>query len=180
MDLNYFLIANDTDTLPNQRFGRSHGDDRMRDRINHPTVMCNFLKWFCLVTLLTIFLDTLDVQTLYASLVQSFRSEGSFGCYTVVYFVNNIAFPFLHCFRHWSKKYPICIILNENEKIQVLEKESAPSDKKGDVNRPDEKKKHAESSHDVESTETNTSPEKKKKFVWRRRDKRGSLEKEGR
>ncbi|XP_026317528.1 testis-expressed protein 2 isoform X2 [Hyposmocoma kahamanoa] len=81
--------------------------------------------------------------------------------------------------RHWSKKYPICIILNENEKIQVLEKETAPSERKSDLNRSDEKKKQAESSHDVESTETNTSPEKKRKFVWRRRDKRGALEKEG-
>lgn len=86
---------------------------------------------------------------------------------------------FSYHFRHWSKKYPICIILNESEKIQVLEKEISPSEKK-DPNRPDEKKKQAESSHDVESTETNTSPEKKKKFVWRRRDKRGTLEKEGR
>lgn len=55
-----------------------------------------------------------------------------------------------------------------------------PSEKKNDVNRSDEKKKQAESSHDVESTETNTSPEKKRKFVWRRRDKRGAFEKEGR
>ncbi|XP_049868978.1 testis-expressed protein 2 isoform X2 [Pectinophora gossypiella] len=70
--------------------------------------------------------------------------------------------------RQWSKKYPICVILNENEKIQVLEKESSAPDKKSDSS---EKKKEQQSQHDTESAETNTSPEKKKKFVWRRREK---------
>ncbi|XP_048482601.1 testis-expressed protein 2 isoform X1 [Plutella xylostella] len=75
--------------------------------------------------------------------------------------------------RQWSKKYPICVILSENEKIEVLEKETPPAaaetkDKKSAEATPDKKKDVP----DVESAETNTaSPEKKKKFVWRKRDK---------
>ncbi|XP_075973368.1 testis-expressed protein 2 isoform X2 [Anticarsia gemmatalis] len=68
--------------------------------------------------------------------------------------------------RQWSKKYPICVVLNEKEKIQVLEKECAPLEKKTPES-PSEKKKEQ---HEME-TETNVSPEKKKKFVWRRREK---------
>lgn len=73
--------------------------------------------------------------------------------------------------RLWSKKYPICIILNDNEKIQVLEKESSTQDKRATET---DKLKKEHLSHETESTETNTSPEKKKKFVWRRREKRYS------
>nr|XP_049700004.1 testis-expressed protein 2 isoform X1 [Helicoverpa armigera]XP_049700005.1 testis-expressed protein 2 isoform X1 [Helicoverpa armigera] len=72
--------------------------------------------------------------------------------------------------RQWSKKYPICIILNEKEKIQVLEKETSVSDKKA-AEVPSEKKKEQ---HQHEETETNTSPEKRRKFVWRRREKSSS------
>lgn len=67
--------------------------------------------------------------------------------------------------RQWSKKYPICIILNENETIQVLEKENLPEKKPGEAS--ESKKKEQES----ETTETNTSPEKKKRFVWRKKEK---------
>lgn len=73
--------------------------------------------------------------------------------------------------RQWSKKYPICIILNEKEKIQVLEKESLTAERRISELINSEKKKD-QLQHEVESTETNTSPEKKKKFVWRRREKR--------
>ncbi|XP_013143593.1 PREDICTED: uncharacterized protein LOC106107325 isoform X2 [Papilio polytes] len=75
--------------------------------------------------------------------------------------------------RQWSKKYPICIILNEKEKIQVLEKENAPVEKKI-VDSPEKKTKEQIPAHETESTETNTSPEKKKKFIWRRREKSNS------
>lgn len=72
--------------------------------------------------------------------------------------------------RQWSKKYPICIILNEKEKIQVLEKENAGAERRASE-AVVEKKKEQQLQQEVESTETNTSPEKKKKFVWRRREK---------
>ncbi|XP_047995603.1 testis-expressed protein 2 isoform X2 [Leguminivora glycinivorella] len=72
--------------------------------------------------------------------------------------------------RQWSKKYPICIALNENETIQVLEKENLPEKKPGDVS--ESKKKEQES----ETTETTTSPEKKKRFVWRKKEKSLSQE----
>ncbi|CAH0579106.1 unnamed protein product [Chrysodeixis includens] len=68
--------------------------------------------------------------------------------------------------RQWSKKYPICIILNDKEKIQVLEKESSATDKKATESQAEKKKEQ----HEME-TETSVSPEKKKKFVWRRREK---------
>ncbi|XP_053608134.1 testis-expressed protein 2 isoform X2 [Plodia interpunctella] len=71
--------------------------------------------------------------------------------------------------RQWSKKYPICIILSESEKIQVLEKETGLGDKKPSESVTDKKSK--EQQHEVETVETNTSPEKKRKFVWRRREK---------
>ncbi|CAG9584467.1 unnamed protein product [Danaus chrysippus] len=67
--------------------------------------------------------------------------------------------------RQWSKKYPICIILNEKEKIQVLEKEN--TDKKSDA----QEKKNKDVPAEVESAETNTTPEKKRKFVWRKKEK---------
>ncbi|KAG6445868.1 hypothetical protein O3G_MSEX004134 [Manduca sexta] len=70
--------------------------------------------------------------------------------------------------RQWSKKYPICIILSEKEKIQVLEKENAAAEKRPSEVATEKKK---EQQHETESTETNTSPEKKRKFVWRRREK---------
>ncbi|XP_059045363.1 testis-expressed protein 2 isoform X2 [Achroia grisella] len=73
--------------------------------------------------------------------------------------------------RQWSKKYPICIILNEKEKIQVLEKENAEKKAEGGS---DKKSKDQQIQHEVESIDTNTSPEKKRKFVWRRRDKSAS------
>ncbi|XP_041977923.1 testis-expressed protein 2 [Aricia agestis] len=68
--------------------------------------------------------------------------------------------------RQWSKKYPICIILSEKEKIQVLEKESSTSEKKSELD-----KKIKEVLPEAEINDVNTSPEKKKKFVWRRREK---------
>ncbi|CAK1595981.1 unnamed protein product [Parnassius mnemosyne] len=71
--------------------------------------------------------------------------------------------------RQWSKKYPICIILNEEEKIQVLEKENPITEKK--IAETEKKTKEQQPLHETESAETNTSPEKKKKFVWRRREK---------
>ncbi|KAJ0177113.1 hypothetical protein K1T71_007122 [Dendrolimus kikuchii] len=72
--------------------------------------------------------------------------------------------------RQWSKKYPICIVLNEKETIQVLEKESIAAERRiSDVVTTDKKKEQLQ--HEVETAETNTSPEKKKKFVWRRREK---------
>ncbi|XP_063618771.1 testis-expressed protein 2 isoform X1 [Cydia splendana] len=67
--------------------------------------------------------------------------------------------------RQWSKKYPICITLNENETIQVLEKENLLDKKSGEAS--ESKKKEQES----ETTETNTTPEKKKRFVWRKKEK---------
>ncbi|KAL4709963.1 hypothetical protein ACJJTC_003926 [Scirpophaga incertulas] len=70
--------------------------------------------------------------------------------------------------RQWSKKYPICIVLNEKERIQVLEKENTDADRKQCD--PSTSKKWKEQP-DTESAETNTSPEKKKKFVWRRKEK---------
>ncbi|CAH0719469.1 unnamed protein product, partial [Brenthis ino] len=70
--------------------------------------------------------------------------------------------------RQWSKKYPICIILSEKEKIQVLEKENTSSERKSSESL---ERKSKELPLETESTETNTSPEKKKKFVWRRREK---------
>ncbi|CAH2106536.1 unnamed protein product [Euphydryas editha] len=70
--------------------------------------------------------------------------------------------------RQWSKKYPICIILNEKEKIQVLEKENISAERKMSESLD---KKSKELPHETESTETNTSPEKKKKFIWRRKEK---------
>ncbi|KAM3964562.1 testis-expressed protein 2 [Aphomia sociella] len=73
--------------------------------------------------------------------------------------------------RQWSKKYPICIILNEKEKIQVLEKENMAAEKKISEGASDKKNKDQQLQHEVESIETNTSPEKKRKFVWRRREK---------
>ncbi|XP_038212158.1 testis-expressed protein 2 isoform X2 [Zerene cesonia] len=76
--------------------------------------------------------------------------------------------------RQWSKKYPICIILNEKEKIQVLEKENSTEKKIAESL----EKKSKESPLEVESTETNTSPERKKKFIWRRREKSISHEPE--
>ncbi|XP_045525738.1 testis-expressed protein 2 isoform X1 [Pieris brassicae] len=75
--------------------------------------------------------------------------------------------------RQWSKKYPICIILNEKEKIQVLEKENSIEKKVADMD-----KKSKEATLETESAETNTSPERKKKFVWRRREKSISHESE--
>ncbi|KPJ08217.1 Testis-expressed sequence 2 protein [Papilio machaon] len=75
--------------------------------------------------------------------------------------------------RQWSKKYPICIILNEKEKIQVLEKENATVEKKL-AESSEKKTKEQIPAHETESTETNTSPEKKKKFIWRRREKSNS------
>lgn len=60
------------------------------------------------------------------------------------------------------------MILNEKEKIQVLEKEFITPSEKKVAEAPSEKKKEQ---HEME-TETNVSPEKKKKFVWRRREKR--------
>lgn len=50
----------------------------------------------------------------------------------------------------------------------MLEKENMDADKKSEATG----KKSKEQQHEVESTETNTSPEKKRKFVWRRREKR--------
>lgn len=75
--------------------------------------------------------------------------------------------------RQWSKKYPICIILNEKEKIQVLEKENTAAEKKVE-GASDKKSKEQQLQHEVESIETNTSPEKKRKFIWRRREKSAS------
>ncbi|XP_068631680.1 testis-expressed protein 2 [Battus philenor] len=75
--------------------------------------------------------------------------------------------------RQWSKKYPICIILNEKEKIQVLEKEMTPIEKKI-METAEKKGKEQQLPHESESAETNTSPEKKKKFIWRRREKSNS------
>ncbi|CAH2037700.1 unnamed protein product, partial [Iphiclides podalirius] len=75
--------------------------------------------------------------------------------------------------RQWSKKYPICVILNEKEKIQVLEKESAAVEKKISES-TDKRGKETQPANDTESAEANTSPEKKKKFVWRRREKSNS------
>ncbi|XP_039754159.1 testis-expressed protein 2 [Pararge aegeria] len=69
--------------------------------------------------------------------------------------------------RQWSKKYPICVILNEKEKIQVLEKESTVEKKIAESM----DKKSKDQSQEMESPEINASPEKKKKFVWRRREK---------
>lgn len=74
--------------------------------------------------------------------------------------------------RQWSKKYPICIILSDKEKIQVLEKESSTAEKKATEATPSEKKKEPQQPQHEMETETSTSPEKKRKFVWRRRDKR--------
>ncbi|XP_035432519.2 testis-expressed protein 2 isoform X2 [Spodoptera frugiperda] len=73
--------------------------------------------------------------------------------------------------RQWSKKYPICIILSDKEKIQVLEKESSTAEKKATEATPSEKKKEPQQPQHEMETETSTSPEKKRKFVWRRRDK---------
>ncbi|XP_045448409.1 testis-expressed protein 2 [Melitaea cinxia] len=70
--------------------------------------------------------------------------------------------------RQWSKKYPICIILNEKEKIQVLEKENTSTERKMSESMD---KKGKEVPQETESIETNTSPEKKKKFIWRRKEK---------
>lgn len=75
--------------------------------------------------------------------------------------------------RQWSKKYPICVILDEKETIQVLERENG-ADKK-DYN---EKKYIIE----PDTSEINASPEKKKKFTWRKREKsisEGESAKEG-
>ncbi|XP_063824841.1 testis-expressed protein 2 isoform X2 [Ostrinia nubilalis] len=69
--------------------------------------------------------------------------------------------------RQWSKKYPICIVLNEKEKIQVLEKENVEAERKT----AEATNRKSKEQPEVESTETNTSPEKKRKFVWRRREK---------
>lgn len=60
------------------------------------------------------------------------------------------------------------MILNEKEKIQVLEKESAADKKLAET--ADRKSK--DQAQEMENTDTNTSPEKKRKFVWRRREKR--------
>lgn len=60
------------------------------------------------------------------------------------------------------------MILNEKEKIQVLEKESAADKKISET----VDKKSKDHSQEMENTDTNTSPEKKRKFVWRRREKR--------
>ncbi|CAG9786258.1 unnamed protein product [Diatraea saccharalis] len=70
--------------------------------------------------------------------------------------------------RQWSKKYPICVVLNERESIQVLEKENIEAERK--LSEATANKKGKETP-EVESTETNTSPEKRRKFVWRRREK---------
>ncbi|KAJ8730201.1 hypothetical protein PYW07_017239 [Mythimna separata] len=74
--------------------------------------------------------------------------------------------------RQWSKKYPICVVLNDNEKIQVLEKETFTAEKRA-AEIPSEKKREQ---HEMEtetntSSNSNTSPEKRRKFVWRRREK---------
>ncbi|XP_073945152.1 uncharacterized protein isoform X2 [Choristoneura fumiferana] len=73
--------------------------------------------------------------------------------------------------RQWSKKYPICIVLNEKEKIQVLERENISATEKKIGESSSDGKKKEQLQQESESTETNTSPEKKKKFVWRRREK---------
>ncbi|GBP65199.1 Testis-expressed protein 2 [Eumeta japonica] len=71
--------------------------------------------------------------------------------------------------RHWSKKYPICIVLSEKEKIQVLEKEpKTPEKKQSDVPVETKSKEQVEQ---IDTSEANTSPEKKKKFVWRKKEK---------
>lgn len=72
--------------------------------------------------------------------------------------------------RQWSKKYPICVVLGENESIRVLEKDSSTERRPSEQGSPEKKRESLTT--EVESTETNTSPEKKKKFVWRRREKR--------
>lgn len=47
------------------------------------------------------------------------------------------------------------------------------SEKKSDKTEPvTEKKSKEQQQPETETAETNTSPEKKKKFVWRRREKR--------
>ncbi|XP_052740221.1 testis-expressed protein 2 [Bicyclus anynana] len=69
--------------------------------------------------------------------------------------------------RQWSKKYPICVILNEREKIQVLEKENAIEKKTAEST----DKKSKDQSQEMDIPEINASPEKKKKFVWRRRER---------
>lgn len=53
----------------------------------------------------------------------------------------------------------------------MLEKENTPVEKKV-FDSPEKKTKEQIPAHETESTETNTSPEKKKKFIWRRREKR--------
>lgn len=68
-------------------------------------------------------------------------------------------------FRQWSKKYPICVILNEGEKIQVIEKESGLLEKK-------QSDSQSEKKSNVEDSIDNTSPEKKKKFIWKKKEKR--------
>nr|CAB3515735.1 unnamed protein product [Spodoptera littoralis] len=73
--------------------------------------------------------------------------------------------------RQWSKKYPICVILSDKEKIQVLEKESSTADKKATEASSSEKKKEPQQPQHEMETETSTSPEKKRKFVWRKREK---------
>ncbi|CAH0397973.1 unnamed protein product [Chilo suppressalis] len=70
--------------------------------------------------------------------------------------------------RQWSKKYPICVVLNERESIQVLEKENMEAERKLSDAVANKKGKETP---EVETAETNTSPEKKRKFVWRRREK---------
>ncbi|KAH9630737.1 hypothetical protein HF086_010678 [Spodoptera exigua] len=63
--------------------------------------------------------------------------------------------------RQWSKKYPICIILSDKEKIQVLEKENSSAEKKTTEATPSEKKKEPQQPQHEMEAETNTSPEKK-------------------
>lgn len=83
--------------------------------------------------------------------------------------MNFIVLSFTFAHRQWSKKYPICIVLHEKEKIQVLEKENMETERK--ASEATAYKKNKDQQHEVESTETNTSPEKRRKFVWRRREK---------
>lgn len=63
-------------------------------------------------------------------------------------------------------------MLNEKEKIQVLERENISTTEKKVGESTSDGKKKEQLQQESESTETNTSPEKKRKFVWRRREKR--------
>ncbi|KAJ8728044.1 hypothetical protein PYW08_016429 [Mythimna loreyi] len=74
--------------------------------------------------------------------------------------------------RQWSKKYPICVVLSDNEKIQVLEKETFTAEKRVPEYPLEKKKEQHEMETETSSNiNSNTSPEKRRKFVWRRREK---------